>query len=67
MCNMVINENYDRSVLGSYWILPILHKAGVKILLYSGDQDAAVSIQETLDSIAYMNLTETTGKFQYYI
>lgn len=59
MCNMNINSIFDISPLGSHWILPILNKAGVKILIYSGDQDAAVSVQETMASLDLMNLTKT--------
>lgn len=60
-CSETVGENYNSNPKGSYWILPLLNKASVRILIYSGDQDAAVSIQETLDTLKLMNLKQLSG------
>ena len=48
--------NYVRNPKGSYALLKNINEAKVRILVYSGDQDAAVSIQETLDTFRLLNL-----------
>ncbi|CAD8165231.1 unnamed protein product [Paramecium octaurelia] len=50
-CNMEINQAYTISKSGSYQILPFLSQSGVRILIYSGDQDAIVSVVDTERSI----------------
>jgi serine carboxypeptidase-like clade 2 len=49
-CNTRIALTYH-SGKGSYEVIPELHEAGLKIMLYSGNQDAAVSLVETQASI----------------
>ncbi|CAD8154819.1 unnamed protein product [Paramecium pentaurelia] len=49
-CSDPVYLQYTKSE-GSYLILPELFQAGIKILLYSGDQDLAVSMVETYESI----------------
>jgi len=46
-CSGPIYDQYVKNPEGSYQILPELFLAGKKILLYSGDQDLAVSMVET--------------------
>lgn len=59
-CNLNINRKYTVNKKGSHLILPELYQAGLKILIYSGDQDAAVSTVETQDSLLRVEgLTET--------
>lgn len=50
-CNMKINQKYNVNPEGSYKILPYLYENGLKVLIYSGDQDVAVSVVETEDSL----------------
>jgi serine carboxypeptidase-like clade 2 len=66
MCDDYINNNYKSDPVGSYVLLPILKQAGVKILVYSGDQDAAVSIENTLASLAKLKLKETASIQSFY-
>ncbi|CAD8068642.1 unnamed protein product [Paramecium sonneborni] len=49
-CSDSVYRQYKKSE-GSYLILPELYKAGIDILIYSGDQDLAVSMIETYESI----------------
>jgi hypothetical protein len=62
LCNDDINKNYQSDPVGSYAVLPVLKAAGVRILIYSGDQDAAVSVENTLASIVKMKIKETARK-----
>lgn len=45
-CSEVLN--YTVNPEGSYYIYPILIKAGLKVLVYSGDADAIVPITGTV-------------------
>ncbi|CAD8101495.1 unnamed protein product [Paramecium primaurelia] len=50
-CSQEVNKAYNISNNGSYQILPLLSQSGIKILIYSGDQDAVISVVETEQSI----------------
>lgn len=57
MCDSYINKNYQSDPTGSYTLLSDLKKNGVNILIYSGDQDAAVSVENTIQSLKLLKLT----------
>ncbi|CAD8123463.1 unnamed protein product [Paramecium sonneborni] len=46
-CSKDIFFKYTMNKEGSYKILPYLNKLGIRILIYSGDQDAIVSVVDT--------------------
>ncbi len=46
MCSETVNSTY-KSLNGSYFLYPGLVKSGLRIWIFSGDRDAAVSIVGT--------------------
>jgi len=50
-CNLEINSRYKRNPSGSINILPLLKKNKIRVLIYSGDTDAAVSELDTIESL----------------
>ena len=42
ICSVTVSKRYERADIGSIWTYPILIKAGLKILIYSGDTDGIV-------------------------
>ncbi|CAD8101239.1 unnamed protein product [Paramecium primaurelia] len=50
-CSQEVNKAFNISNNGSYQILPLLSQSGIKILIYSGDQDAVINVVETEQSI----------------
>ena len=56
MCSEQVGRRYQRDENKSYHLYPKLIKAGLKILIYSGDTDAAVPVIGTQIWITYLNL-----------
>jgi len=66
-CNDTINENYARNLeYGSYYAYPYLMSFHIKILIFSGDCDAAVPFTGTREWIQSLNLTTKTPFQPWY-
>jgi serine carboxypeptidase-like clade 2 len=55
-CSNTVNFNYYRGTNGSYYLYKPLIKSGLKILIYSGDSDAAVPVNGTRKWIKNLRL-----------
>jgi len=67
ICNLTINENYVRTPEGSIAKYKQLMNGNYKILIYSGDTDAAVPYTSTIDWIENLNLGVKEAWRPYYI
>jgi len=56
MCNDAIGERYQRSKEASFFLYPKLIDSKLKILIFSGDTDAAVPVNGTQKWISNLNL-----------
>jgi carboxypeptidase C (cathepsin A) len=61
------NINYTANSNASFYTYPFLIAFNMKILIYSGDVDAAVPFTGTRQWIANLNLTEVTGLNPWYV
>jgi carboxypeptidase C (cathepsin A) len=56
MCSESVGNNYQRGEKASFYLYPKLINAGLKILIYSGDTDAAVPVNGTQRWISNLKL-----------
>ena len=68
MCSDPINFNYEKDIeKGSIYLYPKLLIANLRILIYSGDTDAAVPINGTLNWIKNLNLPITSPWRSWFV
>jgi serine carboxypeptidase-like clade 2 len=48
LCSSSVEARYKSDERASYWIYPLLIKAGLRVWVYSGDVDANVPITGTI-------------------
>jgi len=66
MCSAWVGGNYTKLEQQSYWTYPNLIAAGLKIVIFSGDTDAAVPITGTLYWIDLLRKERNLGTIEMW-